>query len=134
MVDLEEEDGIIFDDDQVEDEGDGQSFSMEMTRTEKMEAQKPWRLGIFIKQVGRTIGYQVANHGVAQVITSMTKSNGSVDAIEGRISTEEETDNLLSNKKVKTCIGSSGQGVLHEGSIYERVEKNGKSHCSKTQS
>lgn len=33
---------------------------MERTRTEKMEARKPWRLSVFIKLVDRNIGYQLS--------------------------------------------------------------------------
>lgn len=49
----------VPDDDELEEMDDGQWFSMGMTKEEKIEARKPWRLNLIIKMVGRSIGYQL---------------------------------------------------------------------------
>lgn len=60
---MEEEDpdlgDIILDNDyESEEEEDGPWFSMGMTKEEKREARKPWRLSLIIELGGRKIGYQ----------------------------------------------------------------------------
>lgn len=52
-----EVDGEISHDNIVEEE-DGPWFSMGMTKLEKHEARRPWRMSVIIKLVGRSIGYQ----------------------------------------------------------------------------
>lgn len=57
-VDFSDDDSEVSEDDLSEDEGDGQLFSMGMTRQEKIDARKPWRTSLIIKLIGRKIGYQ----------------------------------------------------------------------------
>lgn len=44
--------------DDLEEEVDGPWFSMEMSKAEKIEARKPWKMSLIIKLVGRSIGYR----------------------------------------------------------------------------
>lgn len=54
----DDDEGNTSDDDLVM-EGDGVSwFGMRMTKTEKIEARRPWRNSLIIKLVGRSVGYQ----------------------------------------------------------------------------
>lgn len=52
MVDsIEDEDDFASNDDQVEEDEDEPWFSMGMTRAEKVEARRPWRLSVIIKLI-----------------------------------------------------------------------------------
>lgn len=55
--DAEKEDGEISDDDIEEECEDKHWFSRGMTKEEKHEARRPWRLSLIIKLVGMTIDY-----------------------------------------------------------------------------
>lgn len=59
---MEDEDADLYgdasDDDEIYEDDDGPWISLGMTKEEKIEAMKPWRLSLIIKLVGRKIGYQ----------------------------------------------------------------------------
>lgn len=54
-VDLE---GEVSDDDKSEYDEEDPWFSIGMTKEEKLEARRPWRLSLIIKLVGKSVGYQ----------------------------------------------------------------------------
>lgn len=57
LQDEEDDEGNTLDDDLIE-EGDGVWwFGIGMTKTEKIDARRPWRNSLIIKLVGRSIGY-----------------------------------------------------------------------------
>lgn len=51
----DEDEGIVSDDDPLDDEED-ESF-MGLTKEEKIESRKAWRMSVIIKLIGRSIGY-----------------------------------------------------------------------------
>lgn len=53
-----ESDASDDDDDDFEDDVEGPWISMGMTKDEKNEVRKPWRLSLIIKLIGRSIEYQ----------------------------------------------------------------------------
>lgn len=57
-LDPEEDASDGDDDDDYEDDVEGPWIMMGMTKEEKEEARRPWRLNLIIKLVGSKIGYQ----------------------------------------------------------------------------
>lgn len=56
--DMDLEDDVSDDDEDFEDDGEGPWFTMGMPKEEKIEAQRPWKLSLIIKLMGRRIDYQ----------------------------------------------------------------------------
>lgn len=50
--------GDVSADDVLDEEDEGQWFSMGMSKAERKETRKPWHLSSIIKLVSRSIGYQ----------------------------------------------------------------------------
>lgn len=51
------DDGLISDDDVIEESEDASWFGIGMTKEEKIEARRLWRNSLIVKVIGRSVGY-----------------------------------------------------------------------------